>query len=816
MNEEARQAQTEPNWTNYVVHSKFSPNTEGHLPACDLKEAILGSDGRESYHNMFDLEPRQDFKDYKGKAKPALGLLLFDFDGEDALTQVRGFVELLGASDIYVWFSGSKGFHVGVPEEYLGLSHDESLPKKLAYLARELKKKFSCLDSAIYNPNRKFRVPGSRHDKTGLYKILVHPQNSLDEIRRLAILRGNFWREKEDIQRAPLMSLVSIMREYKERGAGTVENKVIKFRGKYTYDTEAIEAGCEFLKASKANPGSMSEPEWYAMLGIVGHLEDGHKKAHEYSEGHPDYQADVTDAKLEQALASSPPRTCESVDQLWGKCKTCPFYGKVGSPISIERYQEPGIKDLFLEPIGRVPRRMGEDGKVKAVSQDDAKKHFLNYFGENLLKSDSDLFFYTGTHWRQFELGDHHALRAEIAKSCGGTTSSFDEAVYKKILWAAASPPRNVDIFNSHPFAANFLNGTLHLVRQKDATYELEFKKHWRGDYLINVLPYEYKEGDTTRNVEFLSMLERVFEGDVDKDQKIRAVKQMYGACLVQAFPHLFMLYGPPGTGKSTIIKLAMRLVHRDNLCNVVPSKFSGFNMTTMAGKLLNFDTDIPFHQPIQDDIVKKIVDRVPMRIERKKRDDIYAPLPAIHIFGGNTIPQALDGASKAHDRRWTFIEFNKVVGKGQYDKEFDQWVYEKSPQGLLNFAIEGLVDLIGARGHFSVPDSGREKMRTWQNESDPVALFLEDIEKGQMVDYEDGHPRDVSRLILDKEGQMMRSKVWDIYVGWVQSSFGRSVTLSKHRVFERLRVRGFMDKRTKTGWQFHGMRVVPREDAPF
>ena len=205
----------EPKYFNYFLSNKNSKLTRGHIPAEDLYNKILEHDGSTAYCCYFDLDynylklewdtqkldsegkklyeyllsgqnPKapealcngKTFTQYEGICRPALDLVSFDFDDEDnpenALEDVRKFVKWLDVDDLLVFFSGSKGFHIMVPFDYFPLVPSEHLPNQLKDLAKYLKtEKFPTLDTSIYNYNRKFRVPFSKHEKTGLYKTFI-------------------------------------------------------------------------------------------------------------------------------------------------------------------------------------------------------------------------------------------------------------------------------------------------------------------------------------------------------------------------------------------------------------------------------------------------------------------------------------------------------------------------------------------------------------------------------------------------------------------------------------------------------------------
>lgn len=468
-----------------------------------------------------------------------------------------------------------------------------------------------------------------------------------------------------------------------------------------------------------------------------------------------------------------------------------------------------------LSDIASLPVVYNKKGKPVLPGQQMVVDHLLEHFGSNIIKQERDLFLYTGTHWRVFTLHDHDRLKQMIQKACADMAGvGTIDACYKLFIYTCPTPPRGVDLFVANPFCANFLDGTLHILRDKEHAYTLEFRPHARGDFLINCLPYEYGKAEGQTNAEFLAMLERVFDGDFDKAEKIRAVRQMYGACLVPRFPHLFMLYGVPKTGKSTVMEIAGLLAHDDNKCSVPPSQFKEFNMESMAGKLLNIDTDIPFDEPMRDEIVKKIIDRGKFRIRRKGLKDIYAPLPSVHMFGGNGIPKALDGSSRAHDRRWTFIGFNKIVPKsGSFKGEYWDYCFEQNPLGILAFALEGLRDLCEQKGQFIDPPSGVARKEEWQLESDVIGQFFLDVHNGEVFEESDGKQ---TLMVLDPKAKIERSRAWEVFRAWVQATRPGARGPNKFEFYSGVRQRKLSESKIDGVMYFWGFGTKMTKTAEF
>lgn len=473
-----------------------------------------------------------------------------------------------------------------------------------------------------------------------------------------------------------------------------------------------------------------------------------------------------------------------------------------------------------LEEVARqfrapdAPKDSGEltalPGKLTKAKHQLAASALAKLYGDRIIKQDRDIFLFTGTHWKSAGTLETDLFRRQLQLLLGGGGSAGEvDSAYRLFGTGLPHVPDGVNLFTPPPWLANFRNGTLHVVK-KDRKYVTEFRPHTPSDWAINVLPYEYKPGDTATNAEFMRMLDRVFEGDSDKDEKIRALRQMYGACLIPAFPHLFMLHGVPGTGKSTAIILASRLVHADNSCSVDPTEFDSFNLETMAGKLVNWDTDIEMHKPISEKQIKKIIDRLPFRIRRKGVKDIYAPIPAVHIFGGNDIPKTLDGASRAHDRRWTFIGFDRVIAKGtEYDVDYASFCFSEGPEGILNFALAGLRDLLDSAGHFMVPKSGREKMEDWQLRTDPLGQFLRDLDQGQVLD---------SNVQLKRGSgyRIKQSQLWTVFAAWHLEVHRVEPKITRFSFYAALRARGYQTVAIKGFDHFAGLGTVEVESSQF
>jgi hypothetical protein len=171
--------------------------------SCDPQAEV----DRESYLSAFRFG--EDFRAYltqNGTPKGYHGVCWTPFiwldidhpdDPERALNETRALAGMildryrnLDVNDLLTFFSGSKGFHVGLPVFWAAAPALD-----FNRVARRFAERFAdtiraTIDTSVYDQVRAFRAPNSRHPKTGLHKRrLTHDELmglSIEGIRRLA------------------------------------------------------------------------------------------------------------------------------------------------------------------------------------------------------------------------------------------------------------------------------------------------------------------------------------------------------------------------------------------------------------------------------------------------------------------------------------------------------------------------------------------------------------------------------------------------------------------------------------------------------
>lgn len=464
------------------------------------------------------------------------------------------------------------------------------------------------------------------------------------------------------------------------------------------------------------------------------------------------------------------------------------------------------VKDQLLNPQSDAagPTVTAPGGEAAIV------RDILSEYEGTILKVNRDVFVYRGTHWHHWnENVAEDFFYKQIDNAAGGKWKHKDimsarSRLYKHI----PTPPEGVDMFAPRPDCINLLNGTIHLKRGQGRKYALEFHPHDPGDFLANILPFNYNPEDMHVNEILLNVIQKVFKGDKDAKEKAVCVQEMYGTVICGIFPGLFMQFGPPGTGKSTIANIARRLVGPGNSCSVPPTRWFGFHMWSMIGKQVNIDTDIPTQGKISDDTIKKVIESIPVYIQRKNMTDVETKLPSSNIFCANKLPPFIDGSSGAQGRRWVMIEYNVVVIPDAecYDSLYWDYVFDSDPQGVFNFALLGLLRLCERQGIFSRNESGKAKVREWENESEEagkaVADFVQAAKEGEC------QVGNNLRVSVGEGLKIERTKFWEAFKSHYQSvSLGYGGP-TRSEVYAAMQRTGFSVKVIDGTWFFSGIGV--------
>jgi hypothetical protein len=153
----------------------------------------------------------------------------------------------LNISNIGIYFSGSKGIHLLVPQKCLHIGNCHNLHRIYGTIANDIREELreklnilgldpiKCIDNSIYQKRRIFRLQDSQHSKTGYFKVMIdshHLDYDINKITEYASEpRGNIYKISESYNEQTFNKMIEFVTKeknnYKPHIASVVGSKIV-------------------------------------------------------------------------------------------------------------------------------------------------------------------------------------------------------------------------------------------------------------------------------------------------------------------------------------------------------------------------------------------------------------------------------------------------------------------------------------------------------------------------------------------------------------------------------------------------------------
>jgi P4 family phage/plasmid primase-like protien len=489
-------------------------------------------------------------------------------------------------------------------------------------------------------------------------------------------------------------------------------------------DTKAVLAGCDFLKYCFNNPASVSEPQWYAMLGTLAFIPDiGVNLCHTYSEKHNDYSFEATDTKAQQAISFGKARTCESINQVYPSCSSCPHYKKVKTPLSIKgddfiSTEADGFHTLIMDSNGGATKHVPNYG--------DLLKFFAKTFTYVVNKSTKEVSVFNGKYWTDYTSTEVDAFATTHFNPIANNTK---RAEFRGLL-VSNNVVDSTFFGKSNVGHINFNNGVLRLVDRVLLPHSPEYGFNY-------VLPYDYNPW--AKCPEFQKLMNNITLSDVDLQNllleyigyAISGRKASYGS-------KALILTGRGSNGKSTFLNVIKMLVGSDCYSAVSLTDMANPNARySMVGKLFNIceeEEDDALRNGTAmfksittgaDVLVKKLyTDVAPMRIDAKL------------ILSCNELPSSKENTYAIY-RRMLIVPFRAKFDKSTgLDKGIEERVQDEM-SGVYNLVLDAYDRLVANNGIFSESELATKALAEYKYSNSFYNQFAEHcLGKGTADDH--------------------------------------------------------------------------------
>lgn len=522
-------------------------------------------------------------------------------------------------------------------------------------------------DKAIFDHARILRFPETDNKK-------IDKKTGELKVRRCVVRRSQLLPQPFDLEK------VSGLPKYGPRDALT-EEQTKRLR---TNEGNTAFEECSFLKHVKEDAENLTEPEWYAAASIVARFKNGRDAFHELSKPHPGYRKEETDQKIDQALDNSGPRTCRSINNLWGQCTTCPHYQKISSPILI--YSKEVIPS---EATGFYSPKVGKDGLpipgALIPQYDDLLRAFhrdFHYFVD--VKSERIMTF-NGKKWEHFhELSVHNWLNNVMNPR---PKQNIRKEFFALVISENHKTESEVEHF--------FYESTRGFVNLKNGVMDLstmQLREHSSEFGFTYVLPFEYDENATAPRFE--KFLDEVTMG---REEIKKTLLDFMAYCFVPGYTdHCFLwLAGGGRNGKSTFMYVLNMLLGKENVSHVMLDFFEDqTHLETLRHKLLNVSEESDSKRIPGKilGILKTLSGDGSLSVSQKYEKPIILHPYAKFIFASNIKPN-LDSVNPAIRARFILVPFDLEL-QTETENKIDYDIKEKLSAelpGILNILLKRL-----------------------------------------------------------------------------------------------------------------------------
>lgn len=271
------------------------------------------------------------------------------------------------------------------------------------------------------------------------------------------------------------------------------------------------------------------------------------------------------------------------------------------------------------------------------------------------------------------------------------------------------------------------MNNRTELLNLQDGmldTNGLILKKH-DPEYLSTVqLPINFNSVATAPR--FIQFLSEIAEGDTDW---IRVIQEVVGyfLCAEMKCEKGFFFHGSGSNGKSVLASVIRKLVGEKNVSSIPITSFDkNFGLAGIVDKVLNVSAENELgSKSLNTETFKALVSADPITIDRKYMSQLdYTPCCKL-LFLVNNLPTTND-LSYGFTRKLMIIPFTKIFKPDEQDKDLKEKLFQEL-NGILNWALEGLIRLKSNNYVFSSCEKIDEAMSSYIQEINPVLIFIKD-----------------------------------------------------------------------------------------
>jgi hypothetical protein len=164
------------------------------------------------------------------------------------------------------------------------------------------------------------------------------------------------------------------------------------------HDANKIADGCGIIGRVRETRGCVSEPIWMHTLQLLHSCVDGEKFAHEWSNGHPEYDEEACQEKYD-SKAGIGPTLCATFNDKWtdgdSPCLTCTYRNRISTPLQLGTTVTTMAARDGVVPSAETPAAETSDNSSTPVPREATESLAFPYFVPRLYLVGEEGTFYS-------------------------------------------------------------------------------------------------------------------------------------------------------------------------------------------------------------------------------------------------------------------------------------------------------------------------------------------------------------------------------------------------------------------------------------
>ena len=197
----------------------------------------------------------------------------------------------------------------------------------------------------------------------------------------------------------------------------------------------------------------------------------------------------------------------------------------------------------------------------------------------------------------------------------------------------------------------------------------------------------------------------------------------------------MLLVTGDAGSGKSTVVNVVQKVLGENNATELRTNALRGYyEIGRYEGHslLVGLDVSSTFLRERGTEKIKALTGGDRLTVEKKRSNWVgsFRGYLNVVVVSNSRQPIRIDGDREAWERRVRSVHFHQPEVKPDPIRDYDCILAKEEGSGILNFALQGLAQIIEDGGQLKPSEEQRQQIKDLLDESESTRIWLENCVK--------------------------------------------------------------------------------------